>query len=221
MATLAPMTTRYCRSCSVRSGDRRCAGRGPRRRRGNGCCAGTPRTRRRRTARQNPLAAASRASAPKPRTATGRRRMAQRVVDLFELVEVDEQQRRQLFGTLLGRQQTSDLVAEIEPVGRFGEFVVARQVAVRASALRRSVMSSSRTTVAPPSIAWTVHDSDRFRVTSGSVVMTRGPGIDISDRTICRSPPKSNSRRCRPRHSLRAAPRWMRSSEKFIISRKR
>ena len=32
--------------------------------------------------------------------------MAERVVDLLELVEVDEQQRRQLLGTVLDRQQT-------------------------------------------------------------------------------------------------------------------
>ena len=44
--------------------------------------------------------------------------MAERVVDLLELVEVDEQQRRQLFGALLDRQQASDLVAEIDPVGQ-------------------------------------------------------------------------------------------------------
>ena len=55
--------------------------------------------------------------------------MAERVVDLLELVEVDEQQRRQLFGALLGRQKTSDLVAEIDPVGQCGEFVIARQMA--------------------------------------------------------------------------------------------
>ena len=54
--------------------------------------------------------------------------MAERVVDLLELVEVDEQQRRQLFGALLGRQQTPDLVAEIDPVGQRGQFVVARQM---------------------------------------------------------------------------------------------
>ena len=55
--------------------------------------------------------------------------MAERVVDLLELVEVDEQQRRQLLGTVLGRQQVADLVAEIDPVGQRGQFVVARQMA--------------------------------------------------------------------------------------------
>ena len=55
--------------------------------------------------------------------------MAERVVDLLELVEVDEQQRRQLFGALLGRQQASDLVAEIDPVRQRRQFVVARQMA--------------------------------------------------------------------------------------------
>ena len=55
--------------------------------------------------------------------------MAERVVDLLELVEIDEQQRRQLLGALLDRQQTLDLVAEIDPVGQRGQFVVARQMA--------------------------------------------------------------------------------------------
>ena len=47
--------------------------------------------------------------------------MAERVVDLLELVEVDEQQRRQLLGALLGRQQIAHLVAEIDPVGQPGQ----------------------------------------------------------------------------------------------------
>ena len=55
--------------------------------------------------------------------------MTERVVDLLELVEVDEQQRRQLLGAVLDRQQASDLVAEIDPVGQRGQFVVARQMA--------------------------------------------------------------------------------------------
>ena len=55
--------------------------------------------------------------------------MAERVVDLLELVEVDEQQRRQLLGAMLDRQQAADLVAEIDPVGKRGQFVVARQMA--------------------------------------------------------------------------------------------
>ena len=54
--------------------------------------------------------------------------MAERVVDLLELVEVDEQQRRQLFGALLDRQKPPDLVAEIDPVGQLGQFVIARQM---------------------------------------------------------------------------------------------
>ena len=55
--------------------------------------------------------------------------MAQRVVDLLELVEIDEQQRRKLLGALLDRQQAADFVAEIDPVGKLGEFVVACQMA--------------------------------------------------------------------------------------------
>ena len=54
--------------------------------------------------------------------------MAERVVDLLELVEVDEQQRRQLLGAVLDRQQPPDLVAEIDPVGQRRQFVVARQM---------------------------------------------------------------------------------------------
>jgi hypothetical protein len=55
--------------------------------------------------------------------------MAQRVVDLLELVEVDEQQRRELLRTLLNRQQAPDLVAEIDAVGKRGQFVVTRKMA--------------------------------------------------------------------------------------------
>ena len=55
--------------------------------------------------------------------------MAQRVVDLLELVEVDEQERRQLVAAILDCQETSDFVAEIDPVGKLGEFVVPREVA--------------------------------------------------------------------------------------------
>ena len=89
--------------------------------------------------------------------------MAERVVDLLELVEVDEQQRRQLRRAPCWlREQTADLVAEIDPVGQRGELVVARQMAdLCASALRRSVMSSSSTTVPPSAIGWNVHDSAR------------------------------------------------------------
>ena len=54
--------------------------------------------------------------------------MTQGVVDLLELVEVDEQQRRQLLGVVRNRQQALDLVAEIDPVGKRGQFVVTRQM---------------------------------------------------------------------------------------------
>jgi hypothetical protein len=54
--------------------------------------------------------------------------MAERVVDLLELVEVDEQQRRQLFGALLDASRPPDLVAEIDPVRQRRQFVVARQM---------------------------------------------------------------------------------------------
>ena len=55
--------------------------------------------------------------------------MAQRVVDLLELVEIDEQQCRQPAGLMRNRQQAFDLVAEIDPVGQRGQFVIARQMA--------------------------------------------------------------------------------------------
>ena len=55
--------------------------------------------------------------------------MAERVVDLLELVEVDEQQRRQLLRALLDRQQPLDLVAEIDPVGKRRQLVITRQMA--------------------------------------------------------------------------------------------
>ena len=54
--------------------------------------------------------------------------MTERVVDLLELIEVDEQQCRQLLGIMRNRQKTLDLVAEIDPVGKRGQFVVARQM---------------------------------------------------------------------------------------------
>ncbi len=44
--------------------------------------------------------------------------MAQGIVDLLELIEVDEQQRRQLLAVVRNRQQALDLVAEIDPVGK-------------------------------------------------------------------------------------------------------
>ena len=55
--------------------------------------------------------------------------MTQGVVDLLELVEIDEQQCRQLLGIVPYRQQAADLVAEIDPVGKRGQFVVTRQMA--------------------------------------------------------------------------------------------
>ena len=54
--------------------------------------------------------------------------MTQRIVDLLELIEVDEQQRRQLLGIVRNRQQALDLVAEIDPVGQRRQFVIARQM---------------------------------------------------------------------------------------------
>ena len=55
--------------------------------------------------------------------------MTERVVDLLELIEVDEQQCRQLLGIMRHRQKALDLVAEIDPVGKRRQFVVARQMA--------------------------------------------------------------------------------------------
>ena len=55
--------------------------------------------------------------------------VTERVVDLLELVEIDEQQRRQLLRALLDRQQAPDLVAEIDPVRKRRQFVVAGQMA--------------------------------------------------------------------------------------------
>ena len=55
--------------------------------------------------------------------------MAQRVVDLLELVEVDEQQGRHPAGLMRNLQKAFDLVAEIDPVGQRGQFVIARQMA--------------------------------------------------------------------------------------------
>ena len=54
--------------------------------------------------------------------------MTERVVDLLELIEVDEQQCRQLLGIMRNRQQALDLVAEIDPVGKPRQFVVTRQM---------------------------------------------------------------------------------------------
>ncbi len=55
--------------------------------------------------------------------------MTERVVDLLELVEIDEQQRRELIGAVRQLEQAFDLVAEIDPVGQLGQFVEARQMA--------------------------------------------------------------------------------------------
>ena len=133
--------------------------------------------------------------------------MAERVVDLLELVEIDEQQRRQLFGALLGRQQLSDLVAEIDPVGQRREFVVARQMADPGfRVLAPSVMSSTSMTVPPPAIGWNVHDSARSVSKSGSVVMiSLAANSRFPTGSACRSPPTSFRRRRRPR---RCRTRW-------------
>ena len=56
-------------------------------------------------------------------------RMAQRVVDLLELIEVDEQQRREMALPVRHLQQPLDLVAEIDPVGQLRELVIAGQMA--------------------------------------------------------------------------------------------
>ena len=55
--------------------------------------------------------------------------MAERVVDLLELVEIDEQQCRELVGVVRKAQQALDLVTEIDPVGKRRQLVVARQMA--------------------------------------------------------------------------------------------
>ena len=55
--------------------------------------------------------------------------MAQGVVDLLELVEIDEKQRRQLHGIVRHAQKTLDFIAEIEPVGQRRQFVVTRKMA--------------------------------------------------------------------------------------------
>jgi hypothetical protein len=54
--------------------------------------------------------------------------MAQGVVDLLELIEIDKQQCRQLLGTMRDRQQMLDFVAEVDPVGKPGQFVKTRQM---------------------------------------------------------------------------------------------
>ncbi len=55
--------------------------------------------------------------------------MAERVVDLFELIEIDEQQGRQLAGLVGQLQQALNFVAEIDPVGEGGQVVIAGQMA--------------------------------------------------------------------------------------------
>ena len=55
--------------------------------------------------------------------------MAERIVDLLELVEVDEQQRRELVGLARRREEMLDLVAEIDAVGQCGQFVITRKMA--------------------------------------------------------------------------------------------
>jgi len=55
-------------------------------------------------------------------------RVTQGVVDLLELIEVDKQQCRQLVGMMRNRQQTLDLVAEIEAVWQRRQLVVTRQM---------------------------------------------------------------------------------------------
>ena len=54
--------------------------------------------------------------------------MTQGVVDLLELIEVDEQQRRQLLGIVRGCQKMLDFVAEIDPVRKPRQFVKTRQM---------------------------------------------------------------------------------------------
>ena len=127
--------------------------------------------------------------------------MTQGVVDLLELIEIDEQQCRQLLGALLDRQQPADLVAEIDPVGQRGQFVVTRQ------------MADPGFRVAPLGDVFKQHDgaAARHRLerpgqrpASGDV----GIGGDDSracefsifrEDHACRSPPKSIRRRRRPR----------------------
>ena len=55
-------------------------------------------------------------------------RMAERVVDLLELIEVDEQQRRQVRPVVRIRELALDFVLEADPVGQPGQLVEAREV---------------------------------------------------------------------------------------------
>ncbi len=89
--------------------------------------------------------------------------MTERVVDLLELVEVDEQQRRQLLGALLDRQQPPDLVAEIDPVRQRGQFVVTRQ------------MTDAGFGVAPFGDVFDQHDGAAARSSAGTSRTATGP----------------------------------------------
>ncbi len=54
--------------------------------------------------------------------------MTERIVDLLELIEIDEQQRRHLLGAVRARQEMADFVAEIDPVRQSRQFVVTCQM---------------------------------------------------------------------------------------------
>ena len=84
-------------------------------------------------------------------------------------------------------------------------------------------MSSSSTTAPPPAIGWKVQDSDRPRVTSGSVVMmSRAWVFSISDRIILPLAAEIEFEAMQAATMSGAlAPRWTRSSDRFIISLKR
>src|SRR3984893_17564613 len=79
--------------------------------------------------------------------------MTQGVVDLLELVEIDEQQRRELIGAV---RQLERAIAS-RKLTRLGSSVSSSKRArwlILASAARRSVMSSTSTTAPPPAIGW-------------------------------------------------------------------
>ena len=151
-------------------------------------------------------------------------RMAERVVDLLELVEVDEQQRRQLFGALLDRQQAADLVAEIDPVGKLGQFVVARQMAdpgFRVLALG-DVLDQHDGAAAGHRLERPGQRAVLAEVRIGRDDVA-GAGVSRSPAgSAGRSPPTSFRRRRRPRRFPR---RWRRaarsSSDRSIILLKR
>ena len=84
-------------------------------------------------------------------------------------------------------------------------------------------MSSSKTTAPPPAIGWNVHDSDRLREMSGSVViMSRACELSISDRIMlplaCEIEPEATQAAIM---SGALAPPCTESSDSFIISLKR